>query len=363
MRNLRILVAPLDWGLGHATRCIPIIEELINQGCEVMLAGEGEQEILLKKEFPMLPFFSLPGYRIRYSVEGSGMVLKMIKQLPRLQKAIKFENHWLKQKVIELGIDAVISDNRYGLYHKKIPCVFMTHQLTIKSPWKWTERLLQKLNYHYINRFTECWVPDFEEKDNLAGELSHPLKKPGKPVFYTGILSRFKNTGLPEKKKQLLIILSGPEPQRSIFENMIIHQISTLDVSATVLRGLPSSNTLIPSTDSIHFHNHLSSEELNKAMEVADFVISRSGYSTLMEAMALKKKCILVPTPGQTEQEYLAKYFAEMQYSIYSSQKNFSIIKMLRSAENFSYRFPSTDSKNNLKELMRRFLTHFPISS
>ena len=357
MRKLRILVAPLDWGLGHATRCIPIIQELIWQGCEVTLAGEGGLEILLKKEFPSLRFISLPGYGIKYAGTGYKMVWKMIRKIPGLLDSIQNENKWLKEKIKEYGFDAVISDNRFGLHHEKIPCVFITHQLLIKSPWKWTEGILQKKNYRYINQFSECWIPDNVGTDNLAGDLSHPHQIPTRPVFYTGPLSRFSSSGIAEKPNHLLIILSGPEPQRSIFENIIVRQISHYNGSATVVRGIPGSSSIIPSTNSIHFYNHLPAEELNVEMEKAAFVIARSGYSTLMDAVALKKKCILIPTPGQTEQEYLANYFAEKQFAIFTHQNNFSLPEELKRAEDFSYRFPERDPSNNLKKVISRFLS------
>jgi UDP-N-acetylglucosamine transferase subunit ALG13 len=355
-RKARILVAPLDWGLGHTTRCIPIINELLLQGCEVVLAGNNQQQIILKEEFPELRFESLTGYEVRYAGLGS-LAWKMIKQIPRIKKIIQYEHNWLSQKIDELNIDAVISDNRYGLHTEKIPCVFITHQLSIKSPWKWTEKFLQNKNYKYINRFSECWIPDDEGENNLAGELSHPNRKPVCPVKYLSALSRFKKTGIEEIKKHLLIILSGPEPQRTFFENIIVKQIGHYNGSATIVRGLPASGSLIPSTNSIRFYNHLPADKMNEEIEKAEFVIARSGYSTIMDAMTLHKKGILVPTPGQTEQEYLAKYLSDKQICITEGQKKFSLPGMLDKAENFSFRLQETDTINNLKINIERFLT------
>ncbi|MEI2737842.1 MAG: glycosyltransferase [Chitinophagaceae bacterium] len=361
-RQARILVAPLDWGLGHATRCIPIIRELLAQGCYVWLAGEGAQEQLLKTEFPELPFLELPGYRIHYAKTARGLIWKMIQQGPKMRRAILYEHQWLKKMVAQHHIDAVISDNRYGLYHSAVPSIFITHQLLIKSSaGKWTEKILQKRNYKYINRFTECWVPDNKDENNLAGELSHPSLKPVVPVHYIGLLSRFVKKEsfdkLTEKKHHLLVILSGPEPQRSIFEEKIIKDIVHYDHTATIVRGLPGSASLIPSTGMIQFYNHLPSAELNAAMQEAAYIISRSGYSTVMDIMALQKKSILIPTPGQTEQEYLGRSLMEKQIAVCLEQKGFSLEKALVTAAGFNYKIPDAANDPVLAKNIQRFLS------
>lgn len=334
----KLLVAPLDWGLGHATRCIPVIKELLANGCEVWLAGEGQQEILLSKEFPGLNFLPLKGYRVSYA--SSGMTLKMLAQVPKILTAIKSENKWLDEQVNKYGFDAVISDNRYGLYHKKIHSVFITHQLCIKSPLgKWSEPLLQQWNYKFINRFSECWVPDEAGENNLAGELSHPEILPSIPVKYIGPLSRFEKKTGDEIKNHLLIILSGPEPQRSLFEDRIVDEIAHYNGSATIVRGLPAANTILPSTNTIRVYNHLTADLLNDEMAKAEFIISRCGYSTVMDIAAMKKKSILVPTPGQTEQEYLARHLMKKQFAFCISQKEFSLIPAIEKANAFQYKF------------------------
>ena len=349
----RILVVPLDWGLGHATRMFPVIRELLARSCDVWLAGEGAQEILLREEFPQLPFLHLDGYRVRYSRSATGLALSIFRQTHKIFRAIKKENAWLKKTVAANDIDAVISDNRFGLYHEMVPCIFITHQLDIKSSLgKWSENILQKRNYRFINRFSACWVPDLpagfadaENYNGLAGELSHPEKKPTIPVKYIGPLSRFENfsslSGRDEEKKDhLLIILSGPEPQRSILEDQIIKEISQYTGTATVVRGLPGTTLLIPSGNMIKFYNHLPADKLNKEMSAAEYVISRSGYSTIMDLARLQKKSILIPTPGQTEQEYLAKYLFQKQIAFSVSQKEFTLTGSLAKARQFAYRLP-----------------------
>ena len=336
----KLLVAPLDWGLGHTTRCVPVIRDLLNNNCEVWLAGEGAQEKLLREEFPSLSFLPLKGYRIKYA--KNGLTGKILLQIPSILRSIKEENKWLKEQVSKFGFEAVISDNRYGLYHEKIFSVFITHQLYIKtSLGKWSEKILRQWNYKFINRFHECWVPDEKGENNLAGELSHPSKLPKVPVKYIGALSRFSsfpafgNAGI---KDHLLIILSGPEPQRTILENKIIDQVVNYPATATIVRGLPGERNIIPSTNTIHFYNHLSSEELNNEAMKAEFIISRSGYSTIMDIATLQKKSILIPTPGQTEQEYLADHLRKKKFSFCVNQNSFSLLKNVEEARNFEYR-------------------------
>ena len=362
----RILIAPLDWGLGHATRCIPIIRELMAQGCDVWLAGEGVQERLLKDEFSDLPFLQLPGYRIEYAKTKWGLIWKMILQGPKMRRAIQYEHRWLKKMVKQYHFDAVISDNRFGLYHKTTPCIFITHQLHIKSSaGKWTEKIFQKRNYGYINKFTECWVPDLEGENNLANELSHPQLKPNVPVHYIGLLSRFEkkdnfdpstNSGhSTERKNHLLIILSGPKPQRSILEEKIINDIGHYHGTATIVRGLPGSASLIPSTNMIKFYNHLPAEQLNNEMQEAEYVIGRSGYSTVMDVVALQKKSILIPTPGQTEQEYLGNYLMEKGIAVCLAQKDFSLNKALTMANDYQYKIPEMRYSSTLAKTIEKF--------
>ena len=336
----RILVAPLDWGLGHATRCIPLIRQLIAQEAEVWLAGEGSQENLLRAEFPNLSFITLKGYGIKYANSKTGLLTAMLRQVPGIIKSIKLEHEWLKQAVEKYGFDGLISDNRYGLWHAKLKCIFMTHQLTIKSPLgKWSESLLQNRNYRYINHFHECWVPDLPGKANLAGELSHPFKNPAIPTRWIGPLSRFSYNGKKEKPGKLLILLSGPEPQRSIFENIIINELAHYDKEVVMVRGLPGHPAIIPSTNNLKVFNHLSSDQLAEEIESAEWVISRSGYSSVMDLLCMRKKTILVPTPGQTEQEYLGLYLGNKKMILCIQQQNFSLEKSLAFAKDFHYEF------------------------
>lgn len=351
----RILVAPLDWGLGHATRCIPIIKEFEKQGVEILLAGNEKQELFFKKEFPQLLFLKLPGYEVSYAKTRIGLVFKLFAQLPAISKHIQYENNWLKQMIKKHQIDAIISDNRFGLFSDQIPGVFITHQLTIKSLFgNWGEKLMQKWNYHFINRFKECWVPDYEGELNLAGELSHPVKLPNIAVKYIGPVSRFEKKQV-EIINDILVILSGPEPQRTILEKIIINQIKGIQKKIILVRGLPGEIKSLQLDKSITVFNHLPSEELNDLIEKSEWVIGRCGYSTVMDLIKLKKKNILIPTPGQTEQEYLAKHLSKIQFAFCVSQQNLNLTSNLKEASSFDYCFPA-QNENVLKNTIQQFL-------
>jgi len=315
-----ILVAPLDWGLGHATRCIPIIRALIANGFSVFLAAEGAQAHLLQTEFPGLMILPLGGYHVRYGRKRWQLPWVLLAQLPRLLFVIKQERTWLEQIIKAHNIQVVLSDNRYGLSNQKVSCIFLTHQLTIKAPFRWLEKILRNIQYRYINRFHACWVPDAGGDQNLAGDLSHPPVLPKIPVSYLGLLSRFciENTNI---QYDYCILLSGPEPQRSLLEEKIIDGIKKIDKRFLLVRGKPGNEETINVEKHIVVKNHLNGTELGMAILQSNAVICRSGYTTLMEISALGKKALLIPTPGQTEQEYLAKKMDAQKLCLYVKQE------------------------------------------
>lgn len=360
-RQARILVTPLNWGLGHATRCIPVIRELQAQGCDVIIGSSGPSVLVLKNEFPMLLHIEAPDYSISYSRNKWLLPFKLLLQYPRLKKQIQQETVWLHEIINRYNIDAVISDNRFGMYHKSIPSVFITHQLELQTGLGvFANWLARKKNYSFISRFSSCWVPDYSEQPGLAGILSHPSKKPAVPVSYIGPLSRFENKPVEEKKGHLLIILSGPEPQRTILENKIVDDIHHYNGTATIVRGLPGSASLIPSSNSIQVYNHLSAGELNKEMLKAEYIISRTGYSTVMDIAALGKKSILIPTPGQGEQEYLGKLCKQQQTAFVVSQRKFSLLNTITQAGQYAFKPMQSTSTGLLKQTIQQFLSSLP---
>ena len=362
LRKPRILISPLDWGLGHATRCIPIIRELLHLECDVWLASDGFQKRLLQEEFPSLTILELPGYKISYSKSKTGFPFKMIAQVPKILDIIGYEKRWLRSKTPVYEFDAIISDNRFGFRNRHASNVFITHQLRIKTRMgKLIEGILNTINYGYIKKFDQCWIPDEEKNNALADGLSHPDRLPKSTVHYIGMLSRFETLKNSISNNHTLIILSGPEPQRTILENLVISEITQISGTATIVRGLPGSEKIIPSTNSFKFYNHLNAAALNKEMAQADLVISRSGYSTIMDIAKLNKRSILIPTPGQAEQEYLATSLAEKNLAYCTTQKSFSLVKALEDAKRFTYRsFPVYDDVK-LKTVIRNFVKQLEI--
>jgi predicted glycosyltransferase len=336
-KNRRILLAPLDWGLGHATRCIPIIRSLQEQGCEVVLAADGAAAALLSNEFPEIEIKILKGYGISYSKNAS-LFGSMLQQLPGILQNIKAEQLWLSDLLKKESFDLIISDNRPGFYSKQVPSVYITHQLLIHSgKGKWLNRLLQLLHSRYMKKFTEVWVPDMEAENNLAGELSHPTKPIVQPV-YLGLLSRMQPT-TSEARYDLMILLSGPEPQRTILEEKLTSQVSSFKGTILLVRGLPNSTTSsLQLPEHITVYNHLPANELQQAICSSQLIICRSGYTTLMDLLQLDKKAVLIPTPGQPEQEYLAQYMQQKQLFPFIEQSNIDMPSVISLSTSFPYK-------------------------
>ena len=355
--KLKILIAPLDWGIGHATRIIPIISNLLENGCEVVIAAEGLTFSLLKQEFPEVEFILFKGYRITYSKQKKWLPLKIFIQIPNLLLSILIEHKWLKKVVKDYSIDAVISDNRFGLFHANIPCIYITHQLMIKTGDGVTEKFIRKIHNRFIKKFTACWVPDFEGTSNIAGDLSHPTPPLPSNTRYIGCLSRFNRSVANGKKFDLLILLSGPEPQRTIFENLLLSQLKLYSGTVLFVRGLPGINETQKDEigESIILKNHLNAVELNAAINNCGMVISRSGYTTVMDLIKLQQKAILVPTPGQTEQEYLANHLMKNNLFFCAQQQHFCLQDALKKASDFDFRYLKEDM-NEYKKIVKNFI-------
>ncbi len=311
-QKARILLAPLDWGLGHATRCIPLMTNLIEScSAKITVAATGPQQAIIREAFPETQFLTPPLYDIKYHKNRAVTVARLVFAMPGILQTIRAEAKWLEAVLREQHFDAIISDNRYGLSNPAIPSYFITHQLLVKTAFgDAVNRLLQRRLYKLINRFSECWVPDYANEPSLAGELSHPAHLPAIPLRYIGPLSRLKAIP-PNGNTQLLVLLSGPEPQRTLLENRILAQWNARPGESMVLvRGLPLEKTTLTPIRNARIYNHLATDELSQELANARAVLCRSGYSSIMDLLPLEKQCFMVATPGQTEQEYLARFLA-----------------------------------------------------
>lgn len=336
----KILVCPLNWGLGHATRIVPIVKQLNNQNFDVWVAASGDSLIFLKKQFPKLNYIDFPNYKVKYSSSDS-QALKFLLAIPKIIIGTLKEHYQINKIIKDNNFAVVISDNRYGLWNRLAYNVFITHQLNIKLPnsFKIFESILMLLVRKIINNYDECWIPDYKGEYSIAGELVHPSSL--KNLHYIGLLSRYKNQTEvePEEKEiDLLYVLSGPEPQRTIFEELICKQLTNNKDRVAVVRGTSSKRK---QGYSFPVYDLLNSEELLSLIIKSEIIVCRSGYSSIMDLIALNKKALLIPTPGQTEQEYLAEYLKNKGLFNFVKQNNFNVDeavqKVFNSIENKIY--------------------------
>ncbi len=345
----KILVAPLNWGLGHATRCIPIVNALLAHNFEPIIASDGVALELLKKEFPELTHIELPGYNIKYSKKGYFLKLKLLKDSPKVINAIKAEKKATKQIVETYKIDGIISDNRLGVHCKLVPSVFMTHQLQVLSGN--TTWLSTKMHQNIMKKFDECWVPDTVGTPNLSGKLGH-VNSANIVLKYVGPLSRFKKLDC-EIRYDIMVLLSGPEPQRTMLEEKLLVDFKDYEGKVLFVKGIVEKEHKTDEVNNILIHNFLMGAELEKALNESNLIVSRSGYTTIMDLAKLGKNAFFIPTPGQFEQEYLAKRLTEKGFVASCRQNDFNLEK-LNEVNNFKG-LEVFDYEVNYKRLFQLF--------
>ena len=316
---MRVLVCPLDWGLGHAARCIPLIRALLSAGHQVRIGAAAGGLELLRSEFPNLDFFDFPGYRVRYARRAWAFLPVLMLQAPRIFMGLREEGERLRGIVAEKPCDLVISDGRYGLKIPGIPCILITHQIAFRVPGRfpgraWAESLALRLNLAWLRRFDRVWVPDFEGELSLAGGLGRPGNVKAN-LEWIGPLSRFAaQKEKPAASADIAAVISGPEPQRTLFEKALRAQLEGLTGTRVLVRGLPGSSADRNGAAGIRLgelnvFDHLPGDALARLLAGARLLVARSGYTTVMELAALGAPApILVPTPGQSEQEHLASH-------------------------------------------------------
>lgn len=356
----------MDWGLGHATRIIPIIKYLKDEGHHVILGGGRQSMALLRQEFPDLEWEPLPSSSIIYPEKGN-LILALIKQLPLFFANKSREKRKLQQIIKKHNIQLVISDNRYGLYNKNIYSIIITHQIMLKMPISLTgmEKWVHRFHKRLIKKFDRCWIPDYDKRPYLSGDLAH--KYPLLPNWrFIGPLSRFSEKTENKSYKpellsthfnnDILVLISGPEPARSVFENIIIKQLSQLELKSIIVRGQPITDN-VENKGNIRLIDHVKADELKQLIINSKYIIARSGYSTIMDLVSLKRTAILVPTPGQTEQEYLGAYLSGRKMFLTIQQSKLNIWEAINQLSTYTWQinFPENNLlENEISEVVKQ---------
>lgn len=324
-QNKTILFCPLDWGLGHASRSVFYIQKLLDKGYRIIIAADNAPLTLLQKEFPDLDRVRFPSfYKIRYPKFVPMQIMAPFYFLKIVIGSV-IEHVFLKKLIKKCNPEIIVSDNRFGLWNKHYFTIYITHQISIRMPaWAgFIEKPVYKLHKKVINKYDQCWIPDKKGSDNLSGNLSHKFPVPSNAVF-TGIASRFllPRNIITEASEpyDIIVVLSGPEPQRTILEEKLLSYFHSSNEKVFFLRGKPGDKELKINTTKMA--NHLPSAEIRLLLAHAKTIICRPGYSMLMDLAALNKKALLIPTPGQTEQEYLGWYMNKCGRHLVLAQNN-----------------------------------------
>jgi len=320
-KSKNILIAPLNWGLGHATRCIPLIRKWQKEGHRVIIASDGDALLFLQKEFPQLIFEELPAYDIRYASHPFWNKLKLFFQIFKIRNAVRMEYRKIEELVEKYQLDLVVSDNRFGVRSNEVKSVYITHQLRVLSGM--TTFLTTFFHRNIYKKFDEIWVPDIAENEGLSGRLGHLINSK-LPIKYIGVQSRFTYKNVPIKY-DFLAILSGPEPQRSQLEAILLKELPKLHKKVVLVRGVIEQKSTKYQKNGLTIYNYLTSNDLENLINASSIVIGRSGYSSIMDYYQLQKKIFVIPTPGQPEQVYLAKYLLAKGIAPYAKQINFDI--------------------------------------
>jgi UDP:flavonoid glycosyltransferase YjiC (YdhE family) len=307
-----VLVSPLNWGLGHATRDIPVIRSLLAHGHEVTIAGCGNALSALQQEFPACRSLTFADYSVPLSADRL-FLARFVASFPLLLQGIAKERRNLAAILAEDRYDLIISDNRLGIYSDTVPSLFITHQLHYHLPWiAWPFELAGvRLNSYLHGKFDRVIVPDNAPGPcSLAGKLSRAdTVLTRSRAYYAGILTSTRRRAIPQDL-DYLILISGPEPQRTGLEKRLLPEAENLPGTVAVLLGSPNRAGIDEHAGRCTVQSYASTEEKELLMNRAKCIICRSGYTTMMELAELgKRTALLIPTPGQPEQEYLARYY------------------------------------------------------
>ena len=321
---------------------------------EVYLASDGVALHLLRAEFPHLEAFELPSYRIRY--QSNNMVWNIGRQLPRILWAVQKERRAVARLVRKLGIQGILSDNRYGCYHPSVNSVLLSHQLYLRMPGHLLSWPANQALRWALSKFDALWVPDEAAAPGLSGELSHHKKVVHDAVDFIGILTRMQYYE-SEVEYDVAVVLSGPEPQRSILEQQLLDQAITMPHKFIFVQGRTEAKKHYYVADNIEVVSYLTSRDLNDVLMASKVMVSRSGYSSIMDLAGLHKKAILIPTPGQTEQEYLAETLAKQSLFITQQQNAIDLDAGIRQLTQTTGLRDGTYSTNAFKPFLENWVT------
>ncbi len=349
MASKRVLFCVLNWGLGHATRCIPIIKELRRMGAEVIIASDGVSARLLKNEFPYLQHLPLPSIEVRYP---SGfwlfpyLILKAISLFPKM-----IAEQWkVKHYIRKYMITHLVSDNRPFSYNAQVRSAYITHQVRMRPAF------IGLAHRFFFWRFHEKWVPAPKANDELAGNLGKkawPISK----VKYLGYLNAFKIKNIKRKRYEYLAVLSGPEPQRTLLEQELLPKLEATGKPCVLIRGLAKKKKPpVMKTKFTKVFSYANGEKIAKLIGESKIFIARPGYSTLMNLAGNEVKGLFIPTPGQTEQIYLAKNIEKFKLSICVKQGAIQLEEQSKRAA-LSLGFTHVPSEfDSFKSILQEFL-------
>ena len=414
---MKVLVAPLDWGLGHATRCVPVVREFLRAGAEVELAVVKANANFFREVFPDLRQRLAPSYNIVYPKHGYNMALWLLKNSVHLNAVMRYEHHFAEEMVKRHGYDVLFSDNRFAFYSKNALSIYMTHQRRIAFPRAFAafERIGVMWHANIMRKFDEVWVPDLEIYPGYAGSLSHSGATPGdKPMRYVGTLSRFSEMDAAGAGKnavkaggnapapvdlerdvdlmsvsefmahstnvewnaapevhvagmdgtemraayKVVAVVSGVEPARTQFEQQLREALQQIPGQHMMILGKPSAEQKTWIEGNIEFHTHLATNDFAEAVKRADFVVSRGGYSTVMDMAELGAKCIFVPTPGQFEQIVLAHDLSKAGYAVEIPADELFAETLTRAFEK-SVKMPKVEKQNLLHDAVEDVVRKF----
>jgi len=353
--NKKIFISLLDWGLGHACRVLPVIRKFNDEGYSVYIASSGRAKELLKRELTDCHFVDFPRYPVRYPRTRFFVTRFMLVIFPAMLITMWREHYHLKKLQKIYNFDLIISDNRFYAWHKNVPSFLISHQLRYKLPWPINnfEWLPEYFNYFFFRRYDKIIIPDNHEPESYTGQLSHKLRFLNPDgLYYAGILTSL----VPEDEQiteiiDYLIIISGPEPQRSKFEQIIFKQVNQLKGNVVVALGLPEKNYKIRQGNAV-FYTFMDRQQMSRYMQMARFIIGRPGYTSVMEMIELNKRGVFIPTPGQVEQVYLARYFEQQGWCHFVTQEKMNLAEAVTVGEKYpGFPLNESSSENNVDKL------------